>query len=124
MDGSRTASRQVTRHLDQESQVKRSAQSGQDSFLGRDSDEHGTHCAGTLVGGVASGRQIGVAPDARLAAALVLNGDDGGTDAQILRGIDWCLEQEVDVISMSLGGLVMDAETPPTYSDAILTCLE
>ena len=32
--------------------------------------------------------------------------------------------QKVDVISMSLGGLVMDAETPPTYTEAILTCLE
>ncbi len=39
-------------------------------------------------------------------------------------GIDWCVEQKVDVISMSLGGLVMDAETPPTYTEAILTCLE
>ena len=65
-----------------------------------------------------------MAPNARVAAALVLDGDKGGTDAQILRGIDWCLEQEVDVISMSLGGLVMDAETPPTYTEAILTCLE
>ncbi len=53
-----------------------------------------------------------------------MNGADGGTDAQILAGIDWCVEQRVDVISLSLGGLVMDAETPPTYTAAILTCLE
>ena len=91
--------------------------------LAHDSDEHGTHCAGTIVGGTASGRHIGVAPNAKIAAALVLNGDCGGTDAQVLRGIDWCLEQEVDVISMSLGGLEMDSETPPTYTDAILECL-
>ena len=32
----------------------------------------------------ASGRFIGVAPEAHLAAALVLNGDQGGTDAQVL----------------------------------------
>jgi subtilisin family serine protease len=89
-----------------------------------DSDEHGTHCAGTLVGGNASGRHIGLAPAARLAAAMVLRGDEGGTDAQVLAGIDWCVEQNVDLISMSLGGLFMDAETPPTYTEAILTCLE
>jgi subtilisin family serine protease len=89
-----------------------------------DSDEHGTHCAGTLVGGRASVRSIGVAPKAKLAAALVLDGEHGGTDAQVLAGIDWCVERKVDVISMSLGGLVMDAETPPTYTEAILTCLE
>ena len=89
-----------------------------------DSDEHGTHCAGTLVGGNASGRFIGVAPEATLAAALVLNGEEGGTDAQVLAGIDWAVETGVDVISLSLGGLVMDVETPPTYTEAILTCIE
>lgn len=89
-----------------------------------DSDEHGTHCAGILVGGRESGRHIGVAPAAKLAAALVLNGEAGGTDAQVLAGLEWCVEQKVDVISMSLGGLVMDPETPPTYTEAILTCME
>ena len=89
-----------------------------------DSDEHGTHCGGTLVGSNASGRFIGVAPEAKLAAALVLNGKEGGTDAQILAGINWAVEKKVDVISLSLGGLVMDAETPSIYSEAILTCME
>jgi len=89
-----------------------------------DSDGHGTHCAGTLVGGCQSGRHIGVAPGAKLAAALVLHGEKGGTDAQVLAGIDWAVERQVDVISMSLGGLVMDIETPPTYTEAILTCIE
>ncbi|MEZ5582008.1 MAG: S8 family serine peptidase [Candidatus Competibacteraceae bacterium] len=90
----------------------------------RDSDEHGTHCAGTLAGGNQSGRFIGMAPEARIAAALVLDGEKGGTDAQVLAGIDWAVEQGVDVISMSLGGLVLDAETPDTYTEAILTCIE
>ena len=89
-----------------------------------DTDEHGTHCAGTLVGANISGRFIGVAPEAKLAAALVLNGEKGGTDAQVLAGIDWAVETRVDVISLSVGGLVMDAETPPTYTEAILTCIE
>ena len=89
-----------------------------------DSDEHGTHCAGTLVGSNKSGRFIGVAPEAKLAAALVLNGQNGGTDAQVLAGIDWAVEMGVDVISLSLGGLVMDYETPPTYTEAILSCIE
>ena len=84
---------------------------------------HGTHCAGTLVGGNASGAWIGVAPDAELAAALVLNGENGGTDAQILAGIQWAVEQQVEIISMSLGGLVLDPETPPTYTEAIVTAL-
>ncbi|MBF0370156.1 MAG: S8 family serine peptidase [Magnetococcales bacterium] len=90
----------------------------------RDSDIHGTHCAGTLVGGNQSGRYIGVAPEAKLAAALVLDGEVGGTDAQVLAGIDWAMEKGVDVISMSLGALDMDPVTPSTYTEAMLTCLQ
>jgi len=87
-----------------------------------DSAEHGTHCAGTLVGGRESGRFVGIAPEAKLAAALVLDGDAGGTDAQVLAGIDWLLEKKVDVISLSLGGWMLDAEAAPTYTEAILSC--
>ncbi len=46
----------------------------------RDSHRHGTHVAGTIVGGDASGSWIGVAPGARVAMALVLDGVAGGTD--------------------------------------------
>lgn len=88
-----------------------------------DSASHGTHCAGTIVGGNASGRWIGVAPEAKVAAALVLNGDQGGTDAQILAGIEWAITQGVDVISMSLGGLTMGPDVPSTYTSAILKAL-
>ncbi len=34
------------------------------------------------------------------------------------------MEQGVDVLSLSLGGLVMDLEAPSTYTEAILTCVE
>jgi subtilisin family serine protease len=88
-----------------------------------DTNQHGTHCAGVLVGGNASGRYIGVAPRAKLAAGLVMN-ETGGSDAQVLAGIDWAVECGVDVLSMSLGGLVIDSNTPPTFTDAIYSCLE
>ncbi|HEX8417774.1 MAG TPA: S8 family serine peptidase [Methylobacterium sp.] len=88
-----------------------------------DSDRHGTHCAGTIVGGNASRRWIGMAPKAKIAAALVLKGRFGGTDAQILAGIDWAVNLDVDVISMSLGGLVMGPEVPSTYTSAIMSAL-
>ncbi len=89
----------------------------------RDSDQHGTHVAGTIAGGNASGRWIGMAPQATIAAGMVLDGAIGGTDAQVLAGMDWAVEQEVDVINMSLGGLILDAETPPTYTEAIVSAI-
>ena len=88
-----------------------------------DSDRHGTHVAGTIVGGNASGRWIGVAPAAKIAAGLVLNGAAGGTHAQILAGLKWAIDTGVDVISMSLGGLVLGPEVPSTYTKAILNAV-
>lgn len=90
-----------------------------------DTDRHGTHVAGTIVGGNASGLWIGVAPEAQVSVALVLDGEKGGSDAQVLAGIDWAfLEQKVDVINMSLGGLMLGPEVPSIYTEAILTCVE
>jgi subtilisin family serine protease len=88
-----------------------------------DTDQHGTHVAGTIVGGNAGGRWIGVAPEAKVAAALVLDGKKGGSDAQVLAGIDWALDRGVNVISMSLGGLTLEPQAPSAYTAAILTAL-
>jgi subtilisin family serine protease len=87
-----------------------------------DSDRHGTHVCGTIAGGDASGTWIGVAPDAKLAVGLVLDGEKGGSDAQVLAGIDWALDLGVHAISMSLGGIVIGPETPGTYTRAIVEC--
>lgn len=72
-----------------------------------DTDRHGTHVCGTIVGGGASGQFVGVAPEAEIYAGLVLNGRKGGTVSQILAGLDWAIEQRVDIINLSLGGLTL-----------------
>jgi subtilisin family serine protease len=84
---------------------------------------HGTHVCGTIAGGNASGQWIGVAPDAKLAVARVIE-QEGGTDAQVLAGLGWVLSQGVDVISMSLGGLTLGVNPPDTYTTAILKSLQ
>lgn len=90
-----------------------------------DTDRHGTHVCGTIAGGDASGKFIGVAPEARLAVGLVLDGQVGGTDAQVLAGLDWARETaKVDILNMSLGGLTLGPEVPSTYSEAILTYVQ
>lgn len=88
-----------------------------------DSGQHGTMCAGTIVGGNHSGGWIGVAPEAQLAVALAINGEVGGTEKQALAGLKWLLEQKVDVINMSIGKFIADPETPPVFAEAIYNCL-
>ena len=67
-----------------------------------DTGTHGTHVSGTVAGVAPDGTAIGVAPEADLLHGLVLNGGDG-TFAQIVAGMEWALEEDADVISMSLG---------------------
>jgi subtilisin family serine protease len=66
-----------------------------------DTDEHGTHTAGTIAGRTTDGRAIGVAPGALLASAIVIEG--GNVIARILAGMDWVIGQGARILSMSLG---------------------
>jgi subtilisin len=67
----------------------------------RDSGEHGTHTAATIAGRPVQGRSVGMAPDAKLASAMVIEG--GNAVARVLGGMDWAVGLGVNVISMSLG---------------------
>ncbi len=64
---------------------------------------HGTHVAGTIAGELNSTGFTGVAPLARVLAGRVCS-DQGCSNIAIAQGINWGIEQNVDVISMSLGG--------------------
>lgn len=66
-----------------------------------DTDEHGSHTAGTIAGRTVAGRGIGVAPRAFLASAIVIEG--GNTIARILAGMDWIISQDAKILNMSLG---------------------
>lgn len=66
-----------------------------------DSDDHGTHTAATIAGRTIRGRAIGVAPDAKLASAVVIEG--GNVIARVLGGMDWAVGKGVRILNMSLG---------------------
>ena len=71
----------------------------------RDGNGHGTHVAGTVAGGNASGIAIGVAPEASLYGIRVFD-DDGGnaTFARVIAGMEHATtDSNVDVLQMSLG---------------------
>jgi subtilisin len=67
----------------------------------RDTASHGTHTAGILCGGAIEGEAIGVAPEARLYSAAVIDG--GRNVVRILQGMDWLRGSGVRVLNLSLG---------------------
>ncbi len=66
-----------------------------------DSDEHGTHTAATIAGRAVGGKSVGVAPQAKLASALVIEGGDAV--ARVIGGMNWSVGRGIKVLSMSLG---------------------
>jgi subtilisin family serine protease len=74
----------------------------------RDENGHGTHVAGIVAGsGAKSGaKYVGVAPEADLYIAKVLDGDGSGSMSGVMAGIEWAvLDQKAQVINLSLGGV-------------------
>lgn len=71
-----------------------------------DDEGHGSHVAGII----ASENETykGAAPDAKLVIVKALDSSGTGWNADIISGIDWCVEHKDDyniqIISMSLGG--------------------
>jgi subtilisin family serine protease len=83
-----------------------------------DVNGHGTHCAGTAAGRVATPgiRRYGVAPGADLYVGKVLGDNGAGRERDILAGMLWAIDAGCAVISMSLGRAVAPDELPsPDY---------
>jgi len=72
----------------------------------QDENGHGTHCASILAGtGAASGGKYrGAAPGALIYSAKVLDRHGQGMMSDVMEGIEWAVDQGVQVISLSLGG--------------------
>ena len=64
---------------------------------------HGTHVSGTILGVQMTDGFTGVAPAAKLLMGRVCMAE-GCSNIAVSKGVNWGIEQKVDVISMSLGG--------------------
>lgn len=63
-----------------------------------DDNDHGTHVAGII-----AGSYTGVAPGSMLYAVKVLDWNGSGTEADVIAGLEWALEQGADIANLSLG---------------------
>ncbi|MGW4233937.1 S8 family serine peptidase [Streptomyces sp. NPDC004980] len=91
-----------------------------DSTSTDDRQGHGTHTASTVGGsGAASdGRKKGVAPGTSLLIGKVLNDWGSGQSSWVIAGMQWAVEEQADVVSMSLGNPAVGDCTDPVAEAA------
>jgi thermitase len=80
-----------------------------------DDNEHGTHCAGTVAAGINDGGVVGVAPNVTIVPVKVLDAEGSGSYSSVANGIIYASDENVNVISLSLGG----PSTSPTLESAV-----
>jgi serine protease len=68
-----------------------------------DFDGHGTHTSGTIAAADNDIGVVGVAPQADLLIAKVMNNTGTGQTSWLISGIEWAVNNNAKVISMSLG---------------------
>lgn len=81
------------------------------NFINNTSDPMDDQGHGSHVAGIAAARDlgtsvglVGVAPEMSIYACKVLNASGSGSYANIISAIQWCIENDIDIINMSLGG--------------------
>ncbi|WP_185956138.1 S8 family peptidase [Melghirimyces algeriensis] len=72
-------------------------------FTPHDYNGHGTHVAGTIAGRAEAMNVIGVAPRVHLYAVKAFNRKGSANLSDLLSAINWCIENEMDVVNMSFG---------------------
>ncbi|MDI6905190.1 MAG: S8 family serine peptidase [Candidatus Bathyarchaeia archaeon] len=86
---------------------------------GFDDHGHGTHVAGIAAGtGGPSHVYMGVAPSAQLYAVKVLDSTGMGYASWVVAGIEWSVENDADIITMSIGGWGYPYDPVSMASDA------
>jgi len=68
-----------------------------------DDHSHGTHCAGTVAGDGTYASQTGIAPDATIMALKVLDSAGSGTESGTWNAIQFAVNHDADIMSMSIG---------------------
>ena len=63
---------------------------------------HGSHCTGVIGGADPSFGILGFAPEAEIHVCKLF---PGGQVSQLIEALEYCIEQQIDVVNLSLGGI-------------------
>lgn len=67
-----------------------------------DNNGHGTHVAGVIAAQANDTGIVGIAPKAELYSIKVLNEIGIGTTGSMIRGIEWAIENNIDILNLSI----------------------
>ena len=81
-----------------------------------DDNGHGTHVAGIIAAQNNGIGSVGVAPEAQIYAVKVLDSYGEGNQSDVVKGIDWAINQNLDIINLSI--------TSPQSSDLLEAALQ
>jgi subtilisin family serine protease len=68
-----------------------------------DDNGHGSHCSGTIAAADDAAGVVGVAPEVELYGVKVLDAGGSGTFDDVIAGMQWAVQNHMQVASMSLG---------------------
>lgn len=105
-----------TKHIDLHSAIADAHDFTQSASGPEDRNGHGTHIAGVIAARSNGTGVKGVAPESKLLIGKVLNENNVGTVDQLIAGLRWGIDQNADIISMSLGTY----EKNPRLKDVIV----
>lgn len=90
----------------------------------QDDNGHGTHVAGVVAALDNEQGVIGVAPEAQLYALKILDASGSGRWSDLAAAIEWAVDNNMDIITMSLGGgsadKLVQAAVTKAYQNGIL----
>ena len=87
------------------------------SPIPRDDNGHGTHTAGTIVGGSAGGAAIGVAPQARLVVAKAMNKNGSGSASALIAAAEWMTDPDGNPATADQPSVVNNSWAAPGAND-------
>ncbi|MFC5450437.1 S8 family peptidase [Paenibacillus aestuarii] len=90
-------------HQDLRNSIARGVNLLNRSMMPYDDNGHGTHIAGTIAAASSSTGILGVAPSALIHPVKAFDYNGSAYVSDIIAGIDWCVQNDLDVINMSFG---------------------